>query len=142
MAEKWIIPCNTKHFDLVEHFKTNDTAVWKNSFTIKAGDIVYVYLSAPYSEIKYRCLVISDEVSDELLESNKYAIPQKESHNYFSKKTKYIQIQKEFEYPAGTFPLAELREHGLGQVQIQARTDRRVQAYLDSKDCINIKEVR
>lgn len=142
MVEKWIIPCNTKHFDLVEHFKENNTAVWKNSFTIKAGDIVYIYLSAPYSEIRYKCHVISDKVSDELLSENAYAIPAKESHNYFSKKTKFIQIEKDCEYPAGTFPLAELKDHGLGQVQIQARTDRRVQAYLDSKEGALIKEVR
>lgn len=141
MVENWIIPCNIKHFDLIEHFKTNATAVWKNSFTIKAGDIVYVYLSAPYSEIRFRCHVISDTVSEDVLKDNAYAIPQKESHNYFSKKTKYIQIQKDCEYPKGTFPLEELREHGLGQVQIQARTDRRVQAYLDNKEN-TLKEVR
>lgn len=142
MIEKWIIPCNVKHFDLVTHFKKSTTAVWKNSFTIQAGDIVYIYLSAPYSEIKYKCRVISDKVTDDLLRENSYAIPTKESHNYFSKKTKYIQIQKECEYPAGLFPLSELKEHGLGQVQIQARTDRQVQAYLDSKEDALKKEVQ
>ena len=142
MVENWIIPCNTKHFDLVEHFKANTTAVWKNSFTIKAGDIVYIYLSSPYSEIRYKCHVISDKVSDELLRENAYAIPVKESHNYFSKRVKFIQIEKDCEYPAGTFPLAELRDNGLGQVQIQARTDRRVQAYLDSKESALKKEVK
>ena len=80
MAENWIIPCNIKHFDLIEHFKTHSTAVWKNSFTIRAGDVVYIYLSAPYSEIKYRCRVISDNVSEDLLKDNIYAVPQKESH--------------------------------------------------------------
>lgn len=44
MLEKWIIPCNVKRFNVIEHFKNNDTVVWKNSFTIHAGDIVYIYL--------------------------------------------------------------------------------------------------
>lgn len=35
------------------------------------------------------------------------------------------------EYPDKTFTLEMLREHGLGQVQIQARTDRRLQRYID-----------
>ena len=39
------------------------------------------------------------------------------------------------EYPEKTFPLEDLRVHGLGQVQIQARTDRRLQQYLDTEEC-------
>ena len=67
MIENWIVPCNTKHFDVVDHFRKNDTVIWKNSFTIKKCDNVYIYLSLPYGEIKFRCTVISDSVSNELL---------------------------------------------------------------------------
>lgn len=134
MIEKWIIPCNTKHFDVVNHFQHSDMAVWKNSFTIKRGDVVYLYLSAPYGEIRYRCTVINDEVSDEVLAANSYAIVEKPSNNYFSKKIKYIQIKKEYEYPEGLLSLSVLKEHGLGQVQIQARTDKRLKAYIDQAD--------
>ena len=34
-------------------------------------------------------------------------------------------------YPEGTFTYSKLKEQGLGQVQIQARTDRNLQRYLD-----------
>lgn len=74
MIENWIVPCNTKQFDVIAHFQTHDTAVWKNSFTIKNGDIVYLYLSAPYGEIKFKCVVISDTVSEKVLSENPYAI--------------------------------------------------------------------
>ena len=132
MAENWIVPCNVKVYDVITHFQKSETIVWKNSFTIRKGDIAYLYLSSPYGEIKYKCIVVSDTVDDELLQQNRYAIPQKKSNNYFSKKEKYIQMKLEQEYPEGTFPLSALREHGLGQVQIQARTDRRLQGYIDS----------
>ena len=35
------------------------------------------------------------------------------------------------EFPENALPLKTLKEHGLGQVQIQARTDRRLQMFLD-----------
>lgn len=130
MSENWIIPCNTKFFDVTEHFKYQDTVVWKNAFTIHKGDTAYIYLGRPYGEIRYKCLVINDSVDEVLLLKNTYAIPAKKSNNYFSKKEKYIQLKYEYEYPAGMLTLAKLKEHGLGQVQIQARTDRRLQQYI------------
>ena len=64
---------------------------WKNSFTIRKGDTAYLYLSSPYGEIRYKCIVVNDKVDDELLSANSYAIPEKKSNNYFSKKEKYIE---------------------------------------------------
>lgn len=132
MAENWIIPCNVKFFDVIAHFKKNNRVVWKNSFTIRKGDTAYLYLSSPYGEIRYKCIVVNDKVDDELLGANSYAIPEKKSNNYFSKKEKYIELEYVCEFPAGTFSLPKLKEHGLGQVQIQARTDRKLQQYIDS----------
>lgn len=131
MVENWIVPCNVKIYDIVEHFKIKKTVVWKNAFTIRKGDTVYLYLANPYAEIKYKGTVINDNVDEQLLSNNAYAISAKKSNNYFSKKEKYMQIELIDEFPPGTFPLKTLREHGLGQVQIQARTDRRLQKFID-----------
>lgn len=137
MFERWIVPCNLKHFNIQEHFAINKTVVWKNSFTIRVEDLAYIYISAPISAIKYRCRVVADDVSDEMLNANKYAIPKRESHNYFSKRTKYIVLKLEKEYPDDFLTLEALRQHGLGQVQIQARIDRRLGKYIEEID--NIK---
>lgn len=131
MTENWIIPCNTKVFDIVSHFKTHKRVVWKNSFTICKGDITYIYIGSPYSEIRFKCVVVNDKVDDELLKQNAYAIPAKKSNNYFSKKEKYIEMEFLCEFPENALPLKTLKEHGLGQVQIQARTDCRLQMFLD-----------
>ena len=130
MSENWIIPCNIKFFDLIKYFEKNKIVVWKNAFTIHKGDTAYIYIGRPYGEIRYKCTVINDQVDEQLLQANSYAIPVKKSNNYFSKKEKYIAMEYVCEYPKGTFTLKKLREHGLGQVQIQARTDRRLQAFL------------
>ena len=45
-----------------------------------------------------------------------------------------IQLKLEHEYPAGLLPLSQLKEHGLGQVQIQARPDRNLSKFLGDID--------
>lgn len=134
MSENWIIPCNIKYFDVRTHFQSTPFVVWKNAFTIRVGDTVYIYMGAPLSQIKYRCTVVSDKVDEITLIKNSYAIQGKPSNNYFSKKIKYIQIRKDYEYPDGMLTLPKLKEHGLGQIQIQARTDRNLQRYLNQVD--------
>ncbi len=130
MKELWIIPCNTKHFNVSEHFNREKTVVWRNSFSIRKGDVAYIYLSAPFSEIRYRCNVISEEVDDDTLQANSYAIPAKTTNNYFSKRVKYMVLELDRVFPEGKYKLEELKKHGLGQVQIQARADRKLREYL------------
>ena len=48
-----------------------------------------------------------------------------------TKLKKYIELEYVCEFPEKTFTLQTLKEHGLGQVQIQARTDRKLQRYID-----------
>ena len=54
MQAPWTFSCNTKMFDIDKHFAENSTVVWK-SRGAKKDDIVYLYLSAPTKEIRYRC---------------------------------------------------------------------------------------
>lgn len=134
MNEKWIIPCNLKHFNVEEHFQTKKEAVWGNSFTMKIGDTVYIYVTAPESAIRFRCRIIADKVDEQTLLENAYAIPKHESHNYYSQKNKYVVLKLERRYPASLLTLAKLRLHGLGQVQMQARASRELNKYLSEVD--------
>lgn len=134
MVEKWLVPCNTKYFDIVNHFKNNEYAVWKNSFSINEGDILYIYLSAPYSEIKYRCVVVSVDVDESTLKDHDYAIVKKKNYGYYSKKIKYMMFKKEYEFPSGLLSLATLREYGQIQFQLQCRIDRRLRAFIEKNE--------
>ncbi len=54
----WIIPCNVKAYDVKGAFEKLDVLDWKQSNNLKSamiGDIVLIYLSKPYSYIKYIC---------------------------------------------------------------------------------------
>jgi len=130
MAENWIVPCSVKFFDVVKHFEENDTIVWRKVSALKKGDTVYIYIGAPYSEIKYKCHIIDEDVDEKILRSNEYAIRKTES----GKRQKYIQMKLDHVYEDGELTLDKLRANGLGQTQIQARTDRRLQAFISDVD--------
>lgn len=127
MIENWFVPCSIKFFDVVGHFNKNDTIIWRKVSALKNGDIVYIYIGAPYSEIKYKGHIIDDNVSEEVVKKNSYAIKKNDD----VKKQKYIKIKLDYTYKENELSLNKLREHGLGQTQTQQRTDRKLQAYIN-----------
>lgn len=129
MIEKWVFPCNTKYFDIIEHFKNSDTVVFKRNTRINIGDVVYIYLAAPIQEIRYICHVINNEVSEEILKQNTYVIPK----DFDKKEYHFVMFQLDKEIEAGLLPYAELKENDIGQVIIPARASRKLKKYLDSK---------
>lgn len=54
----WIVPANPKYYDVEKGFEESDTISWKQSNNIEVGDIVYIYMGAPYSEIQYKCQAV------------------------------------------------------------------------------------
>lgn len=128
MVENWIVPCSVKFYDVVAHMEQNKTIVLRKVSALREGDIVYLYLGAPYSEIKYKCHIVNDNIDEDLLKENAYAIRQVNTQ----RKQRYLLLELDYTYPTGVLSLAKLREHGLGQTQTQARTDRRLQAFINA----------
>ena len=55
----FIVPSNINIFDVVSYIEKNKTFVWyKQPKEVKIGDLVYIYVGAPYSQILYKCEVI------------------------------------------------------------------------------------
>lgn len=54
-AKDWLIPANPKYYDVVGAFEKSDTVTWKQSSDIHVGDVIYLYVAAPYSSILYKC---------------------------------------------------------------------------------------
>ena len=131
MVENWIIPCSVKFFDVVSYLTNNKEIVWRRVSAVKKNDNAYVYIGAPYGQIKYLCRVIDDNVDENEVMLNQYAVKKG-----VSKKSRFMKLKLIHEYEGGVLSFAKLKENGLGQVQIQARTDRRLQQYIDS---INLK---
>ena len=128
MQENWIVPCSVKYYDVVSHLKEKKTIVWRKVSALKEGDTVYLYLGAPYSEIKFKCHIINDNVDEETVAQSAYAIKKTDRPH----KDRYLLLELDYVYLDGELSLEKLRAHGLGQTQTQARTDRKLQAFINS----------
>lgn len=127
MKENWIVPCSVKFYDIIEHFRKNETIIIKKTSALRENDVAYVYVGTPYSQVKYKCVVVNDDVQQEILEKNSYAIRNSED----GKKINYVELRLEYTYEDGVFSLQELRKNGLGQTQRQARLDRKLRQYIE-----------
>jgi len=103
-AYEWIIPCNPKYFDIDKAFQENNEILWKQSTDIKVGDIAYMYLASPFSEIRYKCKVTEVNIPYEY-----------EDKNLQINKVMKIKLLKQ--YPENKFPFKLLKEQGLNTVR-------------------------
>ena len=58
----WIVPANPEYYDVIAHFGKRKEITWKQGARIREGDIVYMYIAAPFSEIRYKCLVTKTDI--------------------------------------------------------------------------------
>ena len=53
----WLFPANTKFYDVLGAFSKPET-YWPVNTKVSPGDIVYIYLAAPYKQIGFVCDII------------------------------------------------------------------------------------
>ncbi len=64
----WLIPANTKFYDVFSAFEQAET-YWPMNVKTACNDIVYIYLTAPYKQIGFICSVsTTDHSLDEAIE--------------------------------------------------------------------------
>lgn len=130
MSKKYVFPCNPEHFDIDAYFLNNTQILWRRPSDIEVGDIAYIYIGKTIREVKYRCKVISTEVSKEKLQANSYAIPK----GKLASKCSYIILELEQIYADGTFPLPVLKEKGMGQFMVPMRAKDKLEQLLTDID--------
>lgn len=59
---EWIVPANPNYYDMIHCFDHKDIMEWKQSSDIHIGDIVYMYVGAPYSAILYKCKAVAVKI--------------------------------------------------------------------------------
>ena len=58
----WIIPANPKYFDVVQAFEEREIIDWKQSSDVHVGDLIYMYVGAPFSALMYKCKAIEVDI--------------------------------------------------------------------------------
>lgn len=88
----WIIPCNVKDYDVIGAFNKLSEIDWKQSNNMKSaavGDMVLIYLSRPYSCIKYICKIKEVNKPKSTIEDSVYIMKGDNYVNYGN----YMQLE-------------------------------------------------
>ena len=129
VEDVWVIPCNPKLYDIVGAFEKLDTIEWSQKNNTSVGDTIYIYVGGEYKAVMYKCEVLETELygnrSNEDLEFYKTLSVKPD--------VRYMRIRLIEKYDRDTFPLAELREHGLTNVQGRSKVTPQLLSYLSIK---------
>ena len=94
----WLVPANPKYYDIERAFTENDVILWKQSSRVNVGDIVYMYIAAPYSCIMYRCEAVEVDIPYAYSDEN-------------VRMDKVMKIKRLHTYDKGAFGVNELKKH-------------------------------
>ena len=121
--EHWIIPANPEFFNVIEYFSSSSEVVWKQSSRLTAGDIAYIYVTSPHSEIRFVCEVLQTDIPYEY-----------QDQNLTMKKAVKLKVLKEI--PHGLCPISKMRELGVKAVRGQRTASAELTAYLKERSSL------
>lgn len=61
----WVIPANLKYYDIDAEFRASKEILWTQKASIKAGDYLLIYITAPTKAIRYLCRVTESDISNQ-----------------------------------------------------------------------------
>lgn len=100
----WITPANPKYYDVISAFENSDIIEWNQSGSFQVGDLVYMYVGAPFSSIMFKCKVLEID------------IPYTRKHEILNIK-KLMKIKLLGKIPAGVFTFDVMKEYGVYAVR-------------------------
>lgn len=60
--KEWLIPANPRFYDIEHAFDKAEVIDWKQSSSIRAGDVIFMYVAAPVSAILYQCKAVEVDI--------------------------------------------------------------------------------
>lgn len=104
-CSNWIIPANPKYYDIDRHISECNDGIflWKQSRSMSEGNIVYIYVTAPVSGIRYKCRVLETDIPCRVSDDN-----------IRMTKAMRLKLLRRYDEPVS---LAHLREHGVFSVR-------------------------
>ncbi|MBL4725786.1 MAG: hypothetical protein JKY83_03755 [Rhizobiaceae bacterium] len=118
----WLIPANTKFYDVFAAFALSET-YWPMNAKISAGDILYIYLAAPYKQIGFVCEVLETGFKlDKIIDEVRPFIKGEPDGDAPSKPFMKLKATQSFPlHENSLLSLQYLREHGLNGMLMGAR---------------------
>lgn len=103
-VDEWLVPANPKYYDVINCFNDTGAIIWKQTNNIKVGDLIYLYVAAPYSSILYQCEVLEVDIPYEYKDKN-----------ISMSKVMKIKLLKKFD--KDKYTLEKLKEYGIKSIR-------------------------
>ena len=128
----WIIPCNPQYYDVFSAFSELSYIDWRQSAkNIMVGDYVYIYISSPVKEIRYKCIVEKTALPFVEIDDAKYIRQPSKLNN----SDRYMRLRCIKQYPEKLLSFCVLKEHDLrGSIQGPRRAPAPISKLLYSLD--------
>ena len=109
--ENWILSANPNYFDHAGAFRECGFIDWKQTRNYAIGDVVYVYVTKPFSRIRYKTEVVCTGLTvDETCDFSKFWVVSQPNHDT---KSKFVRLKLLQEYEDDRLSLESLNDHGL-----------------------------
>jgi hypothetical protein len=72
MGMEWIFPCGLDEFDIHGAFREYTNLDWECTNKVSIGDIVFIYIGAPESAIRYKCRVVDNDKDFTTIDDEKF----------------------------------------------------------------------
>ena len=125
---EWIITCNINVYNVEGAFDKLDTIDWKQSTYVEKGDIVYIYVGAPMSAIRYKCEAMEVELPAATIDDSEFVLDGSSYENY----GRYMRLHLLDKYDNPLMGRSKLIENGLKTVQGPSKVNSQLSAYLFS----------
>ena len=125
---EWIITCNINAYNVEGAFDKLDTIDWKQSTYVEKGDIVYIYVGAPMSAIRYKCEAMEVELPEATIDDSEFVLDGSSYENY----GRYMRLHLLDKYDNPLLGRSKLIENGLKTVQGPSKVNSQLSAYLFS----------
>lgn len=124
-VKDWIIPANPKYYDVIDTFEKSNIVTWKQSSDIHVGDMIYMYVAAPYSSILYKCKAIEVD------------IPWQYSDDNVTVKTA-MTLELLEKYESGKWSFERIREFGVYAVRGPRNMPKELKREMETQDPLNL----
>lgn len=133
----FIFPCNPNQYDCIKCFENTENVDWRQNINnCNVGDIVYIYISKPYSQIRYKTVI--EKTNIPFNDSNK------EDFKYYTDpgfiptdpEKRFVRLNLLEDYGNDGLSLKQLKEFGLkyniqGQGKIDTEIERKIEIFLN-----------
>ncbi len=134
----WTIPCNPTKYDIEAAFRKYEEIEWTQSQqlnNIKINDIVYIYVGAPISRIRYKCIVTEVNIETQSIDDSEFIL----ENSFFDSNRRLFKMRLLKKVDNPKLSINELNKNGVaGNIQGARELVSQALSYID--DNVNLSD--